>query len=605
MTDHSNRFAVTRRDFLNGALLAAGGAAVTGFAPLRVLASALRADACDGGIGDDPRALRGGNLPAAFRVAHWMRDRRLTITRSAVTLAGGCDAESGTFTIRDEGARYDVVIVGSGIAGLSAAFFIRRRRPAARILILDANDTFGGNAHRDDDPPIPVPASTAASYCVAPYADFQRTLYKGIGLDWERFTIAAPFYCYYFDDRTPGVQRGRRGWNLDTYGKGLSDVPYAPEIVAQLQRCKAEFTAWGERDGAPTDPADDSDPKFDYLSRMSLHEYLVNELKCDAIVSDFYTRYAVDALAGTSEQVNAHSAICFLGGEYAAPFAFPGGNAGLARLLVKALIADAITGDVSTSGVVHVDALDRQGAALRIRQGAVAVQADQNGVVYHHEGQFYRATARAVVLACGSHAAQHVVDHLADQRRRDAWKMFNTVPAVVANVAVTSAAPFVDAGLGYNQYWWGSKFWADFVVADWATASRTNRNRPTVLTMFGGNEAGPGDLAAERFKLLETPFGDYERSIRDDLARVMAGTSFDAERDITALYIYRWGHGLSMPTPGFVFGRSADRKASPRRIASAPMGRISFAGQETEGTPSVECAIASGERASKEALKHL
>jgi hypothetical protein len=85
----------------------------------------------------------------------------------------------------------------------------------------------------------------------------------------------------------------------------------------------------------------------------------------------------------------------------------------------------------------------------------------------------------------------------------------------------------------------------------------------------------------------------------------MAGTGFDVDRDVTAIYLYRWGHGLTMPAPGLVFGRSSDRKASPRRIAAAPLGRISFAGQDTEGTPSIECAIASGERAAKEALKHL
>jgi hypothetical protein len=123
--------------------------------------------------------------------------------------------------------------------------------------------------------------------------------------------------------------------------------------------------------------------------------------------------------------------------------------------------------------------------------------------------------------------------------------------------------------------------------------------------MFGGNIAGPDELASERFKLLETPFGDYEQSIREDLARIMAGTGFDVDRDITAIYLYRWGHGLAMPTPGHVFGRDADRRASPRRIAAAPLGRISVAGQDSEGTPSVECAIASGERAAKEALKHL
>jgi monoamine oxidase len=126
-----------------------------------------------------------------------------------------------------------------------------------------------------------------------------------------------------------------------------------------------------------------------------------------------------------------------------------------------------------------------------------------------------------------------------------------------------------------------------------------------VLTFFGKNTADPNELAAERFKLLNTPFEDYERSIREDLARIMAGTTFDFDRDVTAIYLYRWGHGMIMPTPGQLFGAGADRKSSPRHIAAAPLGRISFAGQETEGTPSIECAIASGDRAAKEALRHV
>ena len=122
---------ISRRDFLNGTLLAAGGLAVRQSVPMRVLAEAFGAAACDGPAGEDSRVLRGGNLPGAFNVAHWMRDRRLTFTRSAVTLAPGCDTQSGTFPIVDDSGRYDVIIAGSGIAGLSTAFFIRLRRPAA------------------------------------------------------------------------------------------------------------------------------------------------------------------------------------------------------------------------------------------------------------------------------------------------------------------------------------------------------------------------------------------------------------------------------------------------------------------------------------------
>ena len=93
---------ISRRDFLNGALLTAGGLAVSGSVPMHVLAAAQgSANGCDGPVGLDPRVLRGGNLPAAFTVAHWMRDRRLTFTRNAVTIAKGCDSDAGMFDIAD------------------------------------------------------------------------------------------------------------------------------------------------------------------------------------------------------------------------------------------------------------------------------------------------------------------------------------------------------------------------------------------------------------------------------------------------------------------------------------------------------------------------
>ena len=47
----------------------------------------------------------------------------------------------------DTGEAYDLVVVGAGISGLSAAQFFRARTsPAARILLLDNHDDFGGHA---------------------------------------------------------------------------------------------------------------------------------------------------------------------------------------------------------------------------------------------------------------------------------------------------------------------------------------------------------------------------------------------------------------------------------------------------------------------------
>ena len=115
-------FEISRRDMLNGVLLAVGAGAVSQSVPFRALAAQAEGAACDGAIGSDPRALRGGNLPSAFNVGHWMRDRRLRFERGTVTLAKGCDDVEGAFPIVEDDKEFDVVVAGAGLAGLSACF---------------------------------------------------------------------------------------------------------------------------------------------------------------------------------------------------------------------------------------------------------------------------------------------------------------------------------------------------------------------------------------------------------------------------------------------------------------------------------------------------
>ncbi len=46
---------------------------------------------------------------------------------------------------------YDLIVVGGGISGLSAAYFFRKiAGPKARVLILENHDDFGGHARRNE-----------------------------------------------------------------------------------------------------------------------------------------------------------------------------------------------------------------------------------------------------------------------------------------------------------------------------------------------------------------------------------------------------------------------------------------------------------------------
>jgi len=600
---------MSRRDVLNGVLLAAGGGAICASVPLRILAaqtySGASPPACDGAIGVDPRLLRGGNSPTVFNVAHWLRDRRLGFAPDDVTLAAGCDAQEGRFPITEQGPDVDVIVVGGGLAGLSAAFYLLRHQPKLKIVLLEANAVAGGNATADDQPPLPVRASTAGAYDAKPDTAYLRELYQEAGVDWNKHVLH--WYegdSYFFDQATPGVKPGYRGWRLDFIPAlakrkaptATSDDPYDEKVMADLWRCVRAFREWGNKKGAPDEPPDLSDPRYDYLSRMSFASYLTDVLHCDPRVVDFYTAYTVDCMGGTPHHVNAHSVISFISTDYTEDvFAYPGGTSEIARGLIGWLTRGA-----------HALTMRLEAVALR-----VDADAHQASVVYFQDGTFRRVRAKSLIMAAQAQSARHLVAHLLDDERRAAWAEFNTAPALVANVAVRDMSSFVELDLNYASYYWGSKYWSNFIIADWTTENRHKAERASVLTFYSALTAPPEEFAAERLKLLSTPFAEYESSLKEDLARVMQDTAFDFDRDVSAVFVYRWGHSMILPTTSSVFGSvrgpggQLERSRAPRRIACRALGPISFAGQHTEGTPSVESAIASGHRAALEVLARL
>jgi spermidine dehydrogenase len=326
---------ITRRDFLEGVLIAAGGLAVLGSSPMRALAHYEPGATFppDGSVGTDPRVLRGGNLRAAFTPAHWLRDQRLTWSSNTVTVApSAVDPTSGTFTIKADTGSYDLIVVGGGISGFSAAFFANKLKPSAKVLILDNNHTPGGNAMRDDgSPALPVKGSAAAAYLVYPYDTFLFDFYNGINLEWSEWLVPDPGYNFFFDSHMPqtslDVWNGMTGWVNDVYNVvGIDNLPFPNMVKQDFHQARQDFRGWYNTSGSPTDPPDSSNPKYDYLAHKSLREYLTVQRGFHPAVADFYDQYASDALASFGSFCNAYSSIAFLGAEYFPSIAFPGGN---------------------------------------------------------------------------------------------------------------------------------------------------------------------------------------------------------------------------------------------------------------------------------------
>src|SRR6201996_412759 len=169
---------ITRRDFLNGIAVTSG----LSMLPPHLLA-ALQHDLDPEKSPDDyPPALTGlrGSHVGSFEAAHSVRD-------------GDFWQKAGTPT--DTGEKFDLIVVGGGISGLSAAYFFRKANPNARVLILDNHDDFGGHAKRNEftvgDRKLLGFGGTQSIEAPGRYSDVAKGLLRDIGVDVQRF------YKYY------------------------------------------------------------------------------------------------------------------------------------------------------------------------------------------------------------------------------------------------------------------------------------------------------------------------------------------------------------------------------------------------------------------------
>ena len=165
---------ITRRDFLNGASIAVGGSIAGGLLPKVTATGWAAVPAPQDAAGYCPSAFTGlrGSHPGSFEAAHSLRDGDLWSRLDKIT---------------DTGEHYDLVTVSGGISGLSAANFFRSRRKAARILILDNHDDFGGHAKRNEfqlaDRLALINGGTFQIDSPRPYSTVADGLLKELGID--------------------------------------------------------------------------------------------------------------------------------------------------------------------------------------------------------------------------------------------------------------------------------------------------------------------------------------------------------------------------------------------------------------------------------------
>ena len=279
---------------------------------------------------------------------------------------------------------------------------------------------------------------------------------------------------------------------------------------------------------------------------------------------------------------------------------FPGGNTGVARLMLKTLIPGAITGPVTMEGVcrgrVLFPALGRAGQPVRIRSGATVISVKHDGdpenaqwvfVDYTKNGRVYRVRARSAIMAGGSWTTKHIVRDMPEDCR-DAYAQFHRAPCLMANVAVRNWRFLYNLGLTECQWFEGiGNYITMRKVATIGTDPATiNPNTPTVINLkilfsYPGQTLEQQTVRG-RGELLSTSFREYERRIREQFHTLFARSGFDSSRDIAGIILNRWGHAYLSPQPGFFFGTGG--KPGPGEvIRNHPYGRIAFANSDLSG----------------------
>jgi spermidine dehydrogenase len=619
---------IARRDFLQGGLLAA---ATTLSGPL-LKSYATEADAAD----YYPPALTGlrGSNPGSFEQAHALRDGNKP--------AGGADT----------GESYDLVVVGAGISGLSAAHFFRARNSAAsRILILDNHDDFGGHARRNEfllgGRLHLLNGGTLEIDSPRPYAPVPAALIRELGIDVEQLARKVEQRKFYdslglragifFDRETFGADKLVVGAGVVPIRKLLADSPLPARARADIERL--------EEGAIDFMPGLSSAEKKDRLSRVSYADFLRDVVKVDPIVVTYYQAkthdwYAVgidavsaldcwgqDLAPGFRGMKLARGSIARMGYTPAgyqdtggsATLHFPDGNATIARLLVRNLIPEVIPGS-SVEDLITARAdysrLDRSTSPIRVRLNSTVVRVRNDGapgaareveVTYMRGGVAYSVRARNCVLACWNMIIPYLCPEL-PQAQKDALHQLVKAPLVYTSVALRNWESFSKLGI---QRIYAPGGYHSTVALNWKVdigryRSPTSPSEPMLVLMtrtpckpglpeFDQNRAG-------RAELLNTPFSVFEHNIRDQLARTLAGGGFDPARDIEAITVNRWPHGYA-PEYNPLFDPDVPPDQRPNVIGRARFGRIAIANSDSGGAAYTDSAILQADRAVNELLR--
>jgi spermidine dehydrogenase len=629
---------ISRRDFLNGV-------AVTIGASLLPSCSQQPAASHEQITEYYPPALTGlrGNHKGSFEVFHDLRDGKLSLNMAA-----------------DQHEQYDLVIVGGGISGLSAAYFYRKHAgPNARILILDNHDDFGGHAKRNE---FHINGRTLLGFggtfsidSPAPYSEVAKGLIRELGIDVKRWSEVLNPGIYknlglrpaiFFDRETFGTDKTVRfpvgfnmwsgfselsEWDAKTWDLFLSELPIADAAKKDFKNlCTSKTDYLPHHSSAEKKSKLATISYADFLTKIvKTHVDVVKLLQArlqglygvgiDAVPAQDAWGLEMPGFQGMKLDPNFGTGMNRDSMEYdeggdAYFFHFPDGNASIARLLVRNLIPGSIPGrsmDDVVSARCDYSKLDQQTSKTRIRLNSTVVRVNPSSkqveISYVRNRKVESVNASRCILACWSSVIPYLCPALPEKQKEDlAYEV--KVPLLYTNVAIDNWKSFVNAGIN-SAYCPGSYHsWLnlDMPVTIGKYKCSQTPEEPIVIHMMR-TPCSPGLPArqqhrAGRLELFNTKFETIESNIRDQLNRILGSSGFDPARDIRAITVNRWAHGYAYQYNSLFDPFWLEGKETPCERARKPFGRIAIANADAAAYAYTDAAIDQAYRAVSEIL---
>jgi len=392
------------------------------------------------------------------------------------------------FSLPAASAHHDIVIVGGGVSGLSAAYFLRGHD----FLLLEKEPHWGGNAYLMEYKGNAFATGAAFMTKDEPAA---LSLVHEIGLE--------PLPVH---NRDATIIKGE--WIGNTWAEGLDKLPYPPSVREGFKKFRRDMLKIDlQKRGRELSNLRFSDFMKDYPIEVKQWWDNFGPSNWGAATEDTSAALGIDNM----QEIGADTIPGF--------YTWPGGLGAITKKLAEILQAQS-AGRMTTGAT-----------AIAVVPGKSDVQ-----VTYLQGGEIKTVAAKAVIMAAPKFITRRIVQGL-PEKQSDAMHRIRYAPYPVVNLIFDKPV----FNKSYDTWCPGNSF-TDFIVADWVV-----RNQPgyvqkyNILTFYTPmKEDDRGYLLAE-----SSTRKVAERVLRD-FQKLFPGSNVDP----VEVHIYRRGHPLYISTPG-------------------------------------------------------